>query len=542
MVFPSLPSLLNFCSIRIAYLMWTRHDLSKRCSKEELFEDYVDIVLADIQSLPVPETMKQLILKHVKPAGKHLLSFLSLWFSKTQSHNSQKWLTEEMLIECLILNADGLINQRKTAEKLLRSSMLHNVFAFRFACINFLEKEVLKLWTFVKQYYLNKIMMESERSQVSLDEFSHLKSSALDRRMKQHHSYQNKFLHVEEYDRREHVPLFPCTTESDEVVFWISYCLSKENAINMKEIPHFKGKSADWYKYSLRSAAVSGNVACFDYIYSLHNTGIEYNYVKMFEQFFSSSEEDRLQPCFVFHFMLLSYEEKYELFRKFPREMVSHFLQWPLSLTFVEKTEELWNLIPDAYKYWVFVKIFAILFHKNTAILPFRAKFYEYRIFGCRNPGTIAGIHSVDHLGNIWVNVWKISLDSYKSPLFDYFVFPSIMKFGGSIEFLRNFLTLGLKEKLIHLFLTNGEAILELYAGTNMEDSLQSLIAKHMPEGFGDGDRRYIPVRLHYAAQIVRVFPQESIYVSNKVQEKFLNYIKTFLFSSNSINKSFFYK
>ncbi|GBM30871.1 hypothetical protein AVEN_261960-1 [Araneus ventricosus] len=545
MVYPSLPSLLNLCGTRIAYLMWTRHGLFKWCSKEDLFENYVDIVLDDVQSLPVPETMKPLILKYVKPAGKHLISFLDLWFSKTQSHNSQKWLTEEMLIECLILNADGLINYRKTAKELLSSRMLHNVFAFRLACINFLEKEVLKLWPFVKKYYLNKIMLESEKSDAYLDQLSIWKSIELAQRAKRHCIEDFNIPYFEILGTLVHSPLLPCTAECDEVLFWISYLVSKENAINMKEIPHFKGKSADWYKYSLQSAVVSGNAACFDYFYSLRNTGIEYNCVKMFEQFFSSKKEDRQQPCFVFHFVLLNYEEKAELFRKFPREMVSHFLQWPLSLTFVEKTEELWNLIPDEHKNWVIVKIFAILFHKNTMVLPFRYNFHEYRVFGLRHPYTIAGIHSVDHLENIWVDLWKISLDSYKSPVFDYFIFPSIMKFGGNEEFLTYFLTSGLKEKLIHLFLTNGEAILELYAGTNMEDSLQSLIAKYIPEGFGDGDRRYIPVRLDYIAEIGATLPQEPRYIPlnlpKHVHENFVNYIKAFLFSSDTIDKSLFY-
>ncbi|GBN37318.1 hypothetical protein AVEN_136420-1, partial [Araneus ventricosus] len=146
MVSPSLQSLSDLCGIRVAYLMWTRRDVTKKCLKEVLFDELVDFVLDDVGRLPLPEQLKSRIFKHVKPSGKHLLSLLNLWFSNQLPENSQKWLTSDMLSECLILNADGLINPRKTAEKLLSNRMLHDVSAFRLACINFLEKEVLKLW------------------------------------------------------------------------------------------------------------------------------------------------------------------------------------------------------------------------------------------------------------------------------------------------------------------------------------------------------------------------------------------------------------
>ncbi|GBM30877.1 hypothetical protein AVEN_261964-1 [Araneus ventricosus] len=163
MVSLCLPSLFDLCGIRVAYLMWARHDVTKRCSKEVLFEELVDIVLANVQNSPLTEQAKSCLLKHLKPAGKHLLSLMSLWLSKAQPEGSQKWLTGEILFDCLVLNADGLINQRKTAEKLLGSKLLNDVFAFRLACINFLEREVLKLWPLVKLYFLNKIMLESEQ-------------------------------------------------------------------------------------------------------------------------------------------------------------------------------------------------------------------------------------------------------------------------------------------------------------------------------------------------------------------------------------------
>ncbi|GBN67753.1 hypothetical protein AVEN_61717-1, partial [Araneus ventricosus] len=47
-----------------------------------------------------------------------------------------------------------------------------------------------------------------------------------------------------------------------------------------------------------------------------------------------------------------------------------------------------------------------------------------------------------------------------------------------------------LKEKLLHLSLSNGEAVLEFYERENMKESLRSLMSKHMPEHYEDLDGR----------------------------------------------------
>ncbi|GBO14311.1 hypothetical protein AVEN_30114-1 [Araneus ventricosus] len=88
MVSFSLQSLLDLCSVRIAYLMWTRQDLTKKFSIEELFDQLVDLVLADVQKLPLPKQVKSRILQIVKPAGKRLLCLMNFWLSKTQPENS----------------------------------------------------------------------------------------------------------------------------------------------------------------------------------------------------------------------------------------------------------------------------------------------------------------------------------------------------------------------------------------------------------------------------------------------------------------------
>ncbi|GBN01859.1 hypothetical protein AVEN_264154-1 [Araneus ventricosus] len=212
--------------------------------------------------------------------------------------------------------------------------MLHDVFAFRFACINFLEKEVLKLWILVKECFLNKIWLEGEQAQGFISQNGR-KISFMD-------SYVDLTDHYYSNFKREYPILdnfsacepFPFTTEPDEVLFLIGFCLSKENVIGIEKLPHFLGDDVDWYEFSLEFAVFTGNVACFEYL--KNSRSIEYSYVNIIKKIFSSKEEDRKQPCFIFHFLLLNSEEKAELFQEYGVEMLPQFLQWPLSLTFVE--------------------------------------------------------------------------------------------------------------------------------------------------------------------------------------------------------------
>ncbi|GBO01269.1 hypothetical protein AVEN_24729-1 [Araneus ventricosus] len=527
-----LQSLLDLCCIRIAYLMWTRRDLTKKCSIVKLFDQLVDVVLADVQTLPLPEQLKSRIFYIVMPAGKRLLRLLDLWLSKTEPRNSQKWITGEMLFECLILNADGLINERKTAEKILSSRTVFKysvVFAFRLACVNFLEMEVLKLWILVKQILLHKISKEGcdplRFSAFFTGRFTFVKKPVIARVWK--YIYEKRF---------SELPSSSCTTEPDEVLFWISYCLSKENATDIKEVPHFIGNDVDWYEFSLESAAYSGNVACLDYFINICKREVEYNYVGIIIGNFFVDQKNSEQPCFIFHFMLLDSQEKAELFREYPRKMVGHFLQWPLSQTFVENTEEIWNLIPDDSKYWVLLKVFAILVHENPLLNPIT----DFQgISGCYI-GFNDLIHSVEHFRRIWIALWEISLDSDKLTVLNTVVFKSITHSRRHRKFRTYFRASGLKKKLLHLFLSNGEAVLELYEGATMKNSLRNLVAKYMPENFEDLDRRCISflktqtkqyrMKMKREMKLKIEFQHHDLFISRNhpqpVHDNFLNHIK----------------
>ncbi|GBL68969.1 hypothetical protein AVEN_176096-1 [Araneus ventricosus] len=533
MLSPPLQSLLDLCSIRIAYLMWTRRDVTKYRLQEICFDESADIVLDDVESLPLPAQLKSRISYNVKPAGKRLLRFVDLLRRKTQHENSKKWLTSDVLYECLILNADGLINQRKTADKILSSRILFKysaLFAFRLACVNFLEKEVLKLWIVVKQKLLYKISMEGSDPlrfpALYSDRFIFVKKPAIASGCK----------YVYEPTKFEFAP-FPCTTETDEVLFWISYCLAKEKTMNIKEVPHFMGNDADWYEFSLESAAFSVNVACLDYFINFCKRKVEYDYVGIIKANFFLDRCDCEQPCFIFHFMLLDSQEKADLFRESTREMVSHFLQWPLSQTFLENAEKIWILIPDQFKYWVLLKIFGILFHENPLLNPVTGSggiLSDYLGFNSL-------IHSVEHLRRIWIALWEISLDSDKLLVLNKIVFKSITHSKRYREFRTYFKTSGLRQKLLRLFLSNGEAVLELYEGETMKKSLRSLVAKYMPEDFEDLDRRcisFLKTQTKRYRMKMKKEMNEKIYCHNRramryhrrrpnpLHENFLNFIR----------------
>ncbi|CAL1294482.1 unnamed protein product [Larinioides sclopetarius] len=524
MLYPFTYSLLDLCSIRIAYLMWTRQNVTKKGFKEEIFDELVDFVLADVRKLPLPFQLKSRILHNVKPAGKRLLRFLDLWRQKTQPrYYRENGLTGEMLFYCLILNADGMINLRKTAEKILSSRMLFKyspLFAFRLACVNFLEKEVLMLWILVKQKLLHKISMEG----CDPIRYSRLSYRGI---LQREHASSKGCLEF---------PRFPCTTEADEVMFWIGVCLSKENTSDLKEVPHFTGEDVDWYEFALESSILSCNVAGLDYFRNFSKRKVEYCNVEIFERNLGPDLKYYEQQSFMSYLMLLDSQAKADLLRRRTDRTVYHFLQWPLSQAFVENTEQIWNLIRDEFKEWTLLKIFAILFHENPLLNPIT----DCEGFCCGPLGFNSVIHSIEHVRRIWINLWEIISDSYKLVVLNSIVFKSIVHTKRFRQFRSNFKTSGLKEKLLHLFLSNGEAVLELYQEETMKRSLRRLIAKYMPEDFEDLDRRciaFLKTQTRRYRRKMKIEMEEKVYVQNNlfymdfgklypVHENFLSYIK----------------
>ncbi|GBM91745.1 hypothetical protein AVEN_154561-1 [Araneus ventricosus] len=297
------------------------------------------------------------------------------------------------------------------------------------------------------------------------------------------------------------------------------------------------------HEFSLEFAAFSGNVACFEYLKNFRN--IENSYVDIIEKNFSSKEEDRRQPCFVFS------EEKAELFHKYDEETLIQFLQWPLILMFVENPEGLWNLMSDLQKSVIFREIFYILFNENILLHPFRHRHRhgDCHIFGIDCLPIIPGMYRLDHLSTLFVDLWEISSDNYKSSFLNSWIFEIIENSRAQQEFRINFVATGLKDKLFQLFLSNGEMVLDLFETENMKESLRSLVAKHMPQHFEELDSRCISFIEKQAVQpeIIRkkmVKARDRILISSKRKtrlsnivypshEKFFNYIKNVLFSSN---------
>ncbi|GBO41325.1 hypothetical protein AVEN_67373-1 [Araneus ventricosus] len=137
----------------------------------------------------------------------------------------------------------------------------------------------------------------------------------------------------------------------------------------------------------------------------------------------------RQLPCFIFHYVLLNWEEEAELFQKFPSHMLSYFLQWPLSLTFLDNIERLWNLVGN----YVLEYMFFLFSEPETNSL-----------FSVPSFKSTTGIYSSEHLVRIWVALWNIGLDSSKSQFLDSYVITSIQYRSGQDEFIENFETSGL--------------------------------------------------------------------------------------------------
>lgn len=195
--------------------------------------------------------------------------------------------------------------------------MFDNVVAFRLASINFLEKEVLKLWTHVKEFFLNKLILESDQP------------NPLVRTNRQYHSALNwqGYQPMREYTYSKDIRSNCSTsTEREEVIFWIGCCLSEENRIMIQSIPHFLINNFDWYEFSFNFAIFSGNVACFDYFRNFCSPIIRYEPSYFFQNifYFHDGEErehlcfERQLPCFIFFYMLLDSVDQDYLFLNFP--------------------------------------------------------------------------------------------------------------------------------------------------------------------------------------------------------------------------------
>ncbi|KAF8787802.1 hypothetical protein HNY73_009364 [Argiope bruennichi] len=472
MVIPSLQPLCELSAVHIAYLMWCRHDLITESYKRVLSDELVGVVLSEVQSLNLPKRVKPFISYNVKPVGRRLLVLLTLWLRKTKPNDSGNHLTMDMFYECLEVNADGLINYSKTAEKMLHSGTLDSTVAFRLASINYLEAEVLKLWPSVKHYFLNKIVQESERPGTSDEEMEEPDDEMVRNSLS------------ETPGRRDYSTVFSNIKEPCEVLYWIGYCLSKENAVTMDEVPHFSGDN-DWLGFSLASAAHYGNISRFEHFEKSRVITMKYDYMWIMEKLFKSKDEDNQQPCFVFIFKRLDSEEKARLFQQFPRETISQFLQWPLSVTFRDNAEEVWNFIPDSHKDWVFIKIFTILFQKSSMLLYTRLTIMHYLGLTKKMPGIVTGIYNTDHLRSIWSTLWEISPNDYKLHVLELFVFSGLVLCSPKpYAFITCFESSGLKSKLLDFFNSDGSYILKLYEGKNLKESLRTLIAKHMPNDY----------------------------------------------------------
>ncbi|KAF8787801.1 uncharacterized protein LOC129973044 [Argiope bruennichi] len=535
----SVQSLSNLSGAHVAYLMWTRHDVTKGGSSEKLFKKLIDAVLADVQSLPVPEQSKSVVSMQAKPAGMHLLYFMKFLLSKTQLEHSPKWLTGEMLFNCLVLNGDGLINHSKTIEKLIDSGLLDNVTAFRLACTNFQEMEIVKLWPSVRQYFFEKMLLESQDT-------SHTGKSPYSPRtlLCYNRFYADLETVLNIRNSRDRYVIEP-----SEVLFWIRGCMSIEN--NREDASSFMEFILGDDELHWTDAVGCGNVACMDYFKRCLN--VRYGGEEIIEYIFKHPVVDCRLQCFISEFSSLSSEKKSFVFRKHTQKMISHFLQWPLSLTFAENAEEIWNFISEDLKEHFLQKIFETLFPHFRFFYRFFIDGFSLFIpmageqLGLRVSETLPAIYMFEHLEHIWIAVWKISSISLRTLFLNMYVFYKLVGSSKSRKFRENFEDSDVKEKLLSLFLPNGERVLELFKRENTKESLRNLIAMHMPEDLKYLEKRCISFLGTRSEDFMyrprfkpnRNKPNESSCIhGNSINMDFIEKIREFMFSSRTVDKS----
>ncbi|KAF8787800.1 uncharacterized protein LOC129972119 [Argiope bruennichi] len=530
MISTNIPSLFNMCATSIVYRLWTHQDIYENWHEEDHWQQLEKKVEQDVKEFiePLPELIQSLVLPLVKPAGRHYFSFLSIWFKKIGAN--EKWLKKGMLSSCLTLYPVGIINQRKTARKFLGSQSLHKVIAFRLACINFLEVEVLRLWPSVLQYFLNRIV------------FQYFKMESSD-----------------------NVLYFPSDSysgfisEPSEVFFWIGYCLSIEKRVQLHEVPHFSQYPNNiWYKNALCRASASGCIPFFEYESNCSSSGVFFSHEDEIKNLFIDSK-NYLVSLF-YHFSSMGAERKTNLFREFPRNVLSYFLQWPLSLLLLENTDKICYLLDQ-------LDLLDFLFAKILEIFYFE----EYKHLYLHPKAEISDVYVTTHLQQIWISFWRICPREVKLRIINSFAFRDVALnwFLERSSYQMNYDLSTFKKDLIHLFSSNGEAFLNFLTEKQLTKALEDVVTKFMTEKKLDFRllqipefdyepefewfefineysrrcihfimERYLPSSTQPNCQIyvrskMRLFDFSALRESNSATREFIDYIQEFLISNN---------
>lgn len=307
------PSLEHITLVKIAITLWNQDDiraltarfyfrsliLSERRKEWQIVEDRV---IEKIPGLLLPGPLEKKVLNFIKPIGLEIL--------KWREYHDQNFYLGIDLPNELCWTSQGTVDQKKTAEVLIKDENLDITIRYRLACIYCLEDDIRELW--------NKIPENRRKSFYS------------------------------EEDPRK-------VRQQELVVLWTYDIKGEVNKLDNMIERRWQSKCSP-YQYAFEYAAVGGNKAAAEYfLQKLTSKEREESlvrsagYVANRRCNSSRNRTDLPKECYadVLCFLLsqMDKEQEAEVFKGYPRKVLKCFLNWPWQSLFMEAATRMLNFL-----------------------------------------------------------------------------------------------------------------------------------------------------------------------------------------------------
>ncbi|RDD35197.1 hypothetical protein Wcon_00664 [Wolbachia endosymbiont of Cylisticus convexus] len=316
------PSLEHITLVKIAITLWNQDDiraltarfyfrsliLSERRKEWQVVEDRV---IEKIPGLLLPGPLEKKVLNFIKPIGLEILKW-------REYHDQNSYLGIDLPNE-LCWTSQGTVDQKKTAEVLIKDENLDITIRYRLACIYCLEDDIRELW--------NKIPENRRKSFYS------------------------------EEDPRK-------VRQQELVVLWTYDIKGEVNKLDNMIERRWQSKCSP-YQYAFEYAAVGGNKAAAEYfLQKLTSREREESlvrsagYVANRRCNSSRNRTDLPKECYadVLCFLLsqMDKEQEAEVFKGYPRKVLKCFLDWPWQNLFMETANRMWDFLSEEdYNYFL---------------------------------------------------------------------------------------------------------------------------------------------------------------------------------------------
>ncbi|KAL7634704.1 UNVERIFIED_CONTAM: hypothetical protein RMT77_015081 [Armadillidium vulgare] len=163
------PSLEHITLVKIAITLWKQYDiraltarfyfrstiLSERLKEWQVVEDKV---IEKIPELLLPGPLKKKVLDFIKPIGLEMIKW-------REYYDQNSYLGIDLPNE-LCWNSQGTIDQKRTAEVLIKDGNLDINIRYRLACIYCLENDIRELWNKIPENHRKSFYSEEDPSEV----------------------------------------------------------------------------------------------------------------------------------------------------------------------------------------------------------------------------------------------------------------------------------------------------------------------------------------------------------------------------------------